>query len=108
MRHAQDKKLNSGFERRKITGVLAIFALAVAGLLLFATAPGSVVADSSRSLSVARTERTNSRISMRHEAAAALAAPFFAAITVDRTDDAAAASACTAAANDCSLRGAVA
>jgi hypothetical protein len=45
---------------------------------------------------------------MRHEAAAALPAPFFAAITVDRTDDAAAASACTAAANDCSLRGAVA
>ena len=32
----------------------------------------------------------------------------FAAIDVDRTDDAAAASACTAAANDCSLRGAVA
>jgi hypothetical protein len=34
--------------------------------------------------------------------------PMFAAITVDRTDDVAAASACTAAANDCSLRGAVA
>ena len=31
----------------------------------------------------------------------------FASITVDRTDDAAAASACTAAASDCSLRGAV-
>src|SRR5690242_2873850 len=108
MRHAQKKKFNSRFERRTITGVLAIFALAVAGLLLFATAPGSAVADSSRSLSVARTERSNPRISMRHEAAAALPAPFFAAITVDRTDDAAAASACTAAANDCSLRGAVA
>jgi len=37
-----------------------------------------------------------------------LALPFFASITVDRTDDAAAASACTAAANDCSLRGSVA
>ena len=108
MRHAQKKKFNSRFERRTITGVLAIFALAVAGLLLFATAPGSAVADSSRSLSVVRTERSNPRISMRHEAAAALPAPFFAAITVDRTDDAAAASACTAAANDCSLRGAVA
>ena len=34
--------------------------------------------------------------------------PMFAAITVDRTDDIAGASACTAAANDCSLRGAVA
>lgn len=32
---------------------------------------------------------------------------FAASITVDRTDDTAAASACTAAANDCSLRGAV-
>jgi len=36
------------------------------------------------------------------------AAPFFAIITVDRTDDAVGASACTAAASDCSLRGAVA
>jgi hypothetical protein len=34
-------------------------------------------------------------------------APMFASITVDRTDDAVAASACTAALNDCSLRGAV-
>ena len=38
---------------------------------------------------------------------AATVAPMFATITVDRTDDVAAASACTAAANDCSLRGAV-
>jgi len=38
---------------------------------------------------------------------AATIAPMFASITVDRTDDTAAASACTAAANDCSLRGAV-
>jgi hypothetical protein len=48
---------------------------------------------------------------MRPAAAAAqpaVTAPFFATITVDRTDDVAAASACTAAANDCSLRGAVA
>jgi hypothetical protein len=36
------------------------------------------------------------------------ALPFFVSITVDRTDDVAAASACTAAVNDCSLRGAVA
>src|SRR5689334_471177 len=39
---------------------------------------------------------------------ATMMTPMFAAITVDRTDDVAAASACTAAANDCSLRGAVA
>ncbi|HJU61866.1 MAG TPA: hypothetical protein VJ864_07450, partial [Candidatus Binatia bacterium] len=38
---------------------------------------------------------------------ALMAAVMFATIDVDRTDDAAAASACTAAANDCSLRGAV-
>lgn len=110
MRHAQNHK-NSGLERRTITGVLAIFALAIAGLLVYATAPGSVVADSSRSASVTRAERTNHRISMRPEVAAsapALPAPFFATITVDRTDDVAAASACTAAASDCSLRGAVA
>ena len=108
MRHAPDKKFNSRFERRTITGVLAIFTLVVAGLIVFATAPGSVVADSSHSSRRAVTERTNPRISMHREAAAALPAPFFAAITVDRTDDTAAASACTAAANDCSLRGAVA
>jgi len=111
MRHAQDKKFNSEFDRRTITGVLAIFVLAVAGLLVFATVPGSVIAGSSRSLHVVRAERSNPRISMRHEAAAArtaLIAPFFVTVTVDRTDDAAAASACTAAANDCSLRGAVA
>jgi hypothetical protein len=36
------------------------------------------------------------------------AAPPIGTITVDRTDDAAGASACTAAANDCSLRGAIA
>jgi hypothetical protein len=59
-------------------------------------------------------ERRNHRISVRPDMAAAqptvrnLALPFFASITVDRTDDAAAASACTAAANDCSLRGSVA
>jgi hypothetical protein len=37
-----------------------------------------------------------------------MAAPLLATITVDRTDDVFSASACTAAANDCSLRGAVA
>src|SRR5690349_1163017 len=111
MRHAQNHKFNSGLERRTITGVLAIFALAIAGLLVYATAPGSVVADSSHSPSATRAERINHRISMRPELAAAqpaLATPFFATITVDRTDDVAAASACTAAASDCSLRGAVA
>jgi hypothetical protein len=63
---------------------------------------------------VGRAERTNHRIRVPSAAAAANAAqpvnfPLpFVAIDVDRTDDTAAASACTAAANDCSLRGAVA
>ena len=108
MRHAQNRKLNSALERRTVIRILAVFSLAVVTVLAFARAPRSVVADSSPSSSVRIGERVNHRISMRPEAAAALPAPFFAAITVDRTDDAAAASACTAAANDCSLRGAVA
>src|SRR6185437_2599757 len=65
----------------------------------------------SGSRSAGRSERTNHRISMHPEVAAApavLAPPFFATITVDRTDDTVAAAACTAAPNDCSLRGAVA
>ncbi len=87
---------------------MAVFSLTVASVLLFTAAPGSVSASGSR------VERRNHRI--RVPSAAALAnskaiASFplpFAAINVDRTDDAVAASACTAAPNDCSLRGAVA
>jgi hypothetical protein len=111
MRLADDKKFKSEFERRTFFRLVAVFALAVASVLAFVTAPGSVVADASHTLSVGagRAERSNHRISMRPEmTAAALPAPFFASINVDRTDDVAAASACTAAANDCSLRGAVA
>jgi hypothetical protein len=83
---------------------------------MLSIAPASVVARSSRLLSTGdgRAERRNHRISVRPEFAAARPAArilpllFFATITVDRTDDTAAASACTAAVNDCSLRGAVA
>ena len=112
MRHAQHRKFNSEFERRTITGLLIIFALAAASVLAFATVPGSVLADSSHSPGAVRAERGNSRISVRAAVAAAqpamnLALPFV-PITVDRTDDAAGASGCSAVANDCSLRGAVA
>ena len=109
MVHAQDKKSTNGITRRTVT----VFFLLVASVLVFATAPRLVVVNAKLSPTVvaARSERTNPRISM-HSAAAAVttnpAAPFFATVTVDRTDDVAAASACTAAANDCSLRGAVA
>jgi len=54
-------------------------------------------------------EKRNARAKMggAYAPSATMMSPMFAAITVDRTDDFAAASACTAAANDCSLRGAV-
>src|SRR5689334_2969869 len=107
----EHRKLNS--QRRSHAGLLLIIAFLAVGGLSFAIMPRSAVAGSSASPAAARTdERVNHRISVRgpvaqaHAAAASLLP--FASITVDRTDDAAAASACTAAANDCSLRGAVA
>ncbi|HKG46057.1 MAG TPA: immunoglobulin domain-containing protein, partial [Pyrinomonadaceae bacterium] len=85
---------------------MAIFSLLAASVLAFAIAPGTVSA-------AGRAERSNHRVRVPSAAAAKSAATAnfplpFAAIDVDRTDDAAAASACTAAPNDCSLRGAVA
>jgi hypothetical protein len=81
-------------------------------VLAFAAASRSIGVDAklSPTASSAASERTNPRISVRSAATTApVSAPmFFATITVDRTDDVAAAAACTAAANDCSLRGAVA
>ena len=103
-----DKKFYN--QRRSVIRLFAIFALLAAGGLMLSMLPRSEAAGS-KSRTAYRGERTNHRISMHPELAAAqpaLATPFFASITVDRTDDTAAASACTAAANDCSLRGAVA
>ncbi len=102
MLHAQDKKF-----QRKVTRILAIASLVAASVLVFAIAPGSASAGANRA------EKRNHRIRVPAAAAASNTATVnfplpFAAIDVDRTDDAAAASACTAAANDCSLRGAVA
>jgi hypothetical protein len=114
MLHAQNRKFNIEFERRTVTKVLGVFSLAAASVLAFAIASRSVTADSSISRGVRRAERSNHRISLGGAAPAAarpVVSTFplpFASITVDRTDDAAVASACTAAANDCSLRGAVA
>lgn len=104
MLFAEPRKFN-----RTIT---TFFVLAIAGILIFSAAPGSVAASSSRR--VGRAERSNHRIRVPSAAATAnVAQPMnfpllFAAIDVDRTDDAAGASACSAAPNDCSLRGAVA
>lgn len=116
MLHAQFRKFNSEFGRGTFTGLLAVVALATASVL--ALAPGSVFAKASHSRNVGagRAEKSNHRISVRPQASVArrtlttsLAVPFFATIVVDRTDDdaTAAASACSVAANDCSLRGAV-
>lgn len=112
MLFAQPRKLN-----RTVTRFATVCALAVAGVLSFAAVPGSVLAGSghARNVSTGRAERRNHRISVRPDVALAkrtlttnMAVPFFATIDVDRTDDAAGASACTVVANDCSLRGAVA
>ncbi|HEY0765264.1 MAG TPA: hypothetical protein VGD61_22990 [Pyrinomonadaceae bacterium] len=99
------RKSNREFNRQLVTGILANLSLAVASVLVFAIAAGSVSAN------VRRAERSNTRIRVPSAASAVKPMNFplpFAAITVDRTDDVAAASACTAAVNDCSLRGAVA
>src|ERR1041385_5554448 len=103
-----NKKSNS--QRHSVIRFWVVLALLVTSVLTFTTATRLVDAGSSLSPSAGRPERSNHRISMRPELAAqpALPAPFFATITVDRTDDVVSASACTAAANDCSLRGAVA
>ena len=105
-----DKKSHS--QRRSVIRLSAVFALLAAAGLTFAMLPSSASAGS-RSRHAVRGEKTNHRISLAGPRAAYAAAPttnlvFFAAVSVDRTDDAPAASACTAAPNDCSLRGAVA
>jgi len=99
------RKSNREFNRQMVTAILANLSLAVASVLVFAIAAGSVSAN------MRRAERSNHRIRVPSAASAVKPMSFplpFAAITVDRTDDTAAASACTAALNDCSLRGAVA
>ena len=105
MPQAQNREINKDF-RRTVTGILAIFSLVAVSVLAFAIAPTA-------GLAVGVGERSNHRLSVPSAAAAKSAATAafplpFAPIDVDRTDDAAAASACTAAPNDCSLRGAVA
>src|SRR5687768_10379685 len=106
MPHPRFRKYISTFERRTFTRFLAVAALATASVL--ALAPGSTLAKSSHSRSVGdgRGERSNSRISVRPQTAPArrtlttnLAVPFFGSIDVDRTDDDAGASACTATLN---------
>jgi hypothetical protein len=117
MLDSQTRTANSGTARQAYR-VLSIFALVTVSAVVL-----SVVSVSSRSITTnpsAEREsrlRTNHRVSMRPSTGASrytsvrtpgVAAPLLASITVDRTDDSPTASACTAAANDCSLRGSVA
>src|SRR6266545_3512906 len=117
MLDSQTRTANSGTARQAYR-VLSTFALvAVSAAVL------SVVSVSSRSITTNPSDeresglRMNRRVSVRPSSGPSrytsvrtigIAPPPLASITVDRTDDNAAASACTAAANDCSLRGAVA
>lgn len=115
MLHSQDRKSNSELANRTVIRISVVLALLAVSLLALASGSlHSAAADSRGSTTVA--ERSNHRISMRGSASApksastatTLVAPLV-TITVDRTDDdGGAASACTAAANDCSLRGSVA
>jgi hypothetical protein len=80
-------------KRKRTLSVLALVILAGASLKFTQTAFSS--------------SHSSSKVA-RRAAKAAAANPFFATVlNVDRTDDVAAASACTAADNDCSLRGAI-
>jgi hypothetical protein len=81
--------------KRKVVWALLTLAVLVGASLSYT---GSAASSSSN-------ERINAA---RAAAAAPILMPFFATtLTVDRTDDTAAATACTGAANDCSLRGAI-
>ena len=104
MLHAQNRTFKSDFEHRTIIRMLAVVSLIAASVLVFAIAPVSV------SASVSRAERRNHRVRVPAAVSAVKPMSFplpFAPIDVDRTDDTVT-SACTAAPNDCSLRGAVA
>lgn len=114
MLRSQDRKSTSELARRTVIRVSVVLGLLAVSFMALATGSHrSAAADSSRPTAVA--ERSNHRISLRGPESApkrALTSTRFLAplltIDVDRTDDDPLALTCTAAANDCSLRGAVA
>ena len=67
MFQAQNREINKDFRRRTVTGILAIFSLVAASVLVFAIAPGAVFA-------AGRAERSNHRINVPSAAAAKSAA----------------------------------
>lgn len=115
MLHPQHCKSPLDTLRRRMIGVLTLSVLMGAAAMAFASLPTALVAakfDVRATKAADGGERFNHRISVRGAAnstprLSSVPLPF-ASIFVDRTDDNAGASACTATANDCSLRGAVA
>jgi hypothetical protein len=95
-----------------LAGLVGMFVLAIAWSPASISAAGRLSEKRNFRISKrdARTQPSESGSAFARTARVTVSAPFvpFASITVDRSDDTFAASACTAAANDCSLRGAVA
>lgn len=109
MLDTQYRKSPTKSRRQTIVGILALVVFTAVAVVTSAIISPSSMASKSE----VRGERLNHRVRVSGGApranvgTTALPLPFV-AISVDRTDDTAAASACTAAPNDCSLRGAVA
>src|ERR1043166_1420799 len=110
-------RTSSKGEWRRLTIARSALGLIVLGGLAIATLGLPLLTEASRDRALnKRRDRLEKGTRLRERAPAANAnkmamnaspAAMLVSITVDRTDDTAAASACTAAANDCSLRGAV-
>jgi hypothetical protein len=110
MLHSQN---STSFHRRAFS-LFLVFGLILVAAVVSArrSAPSSAAGKPSEKTNVRVSQRENATFRHRSEfaerASRTLANPMLATITVDRTDDTFAAFACTAAPNDCSLRGAVA
>ncbi len=103
------RRLRNRHSLKSEGGIVLFIALVAVALLSVQFSTSSVSSKTGSSMS-GSSGRVNARIAAKHSAASAIrnVAPLpFAAITVDRTDDNAGASTCTAAPSDCSLRGSV-
>src|SRR6266496_3109175 len=116
MLDSHTRRDNSGTARQaySVLSIFALVAVSAAALSVVSVSSRSITSNASGERESGR--RTNHRVSMRPSSGPSrytsvrtigIAPPPLASITVDRTDDSPTASACTAAANDCSLRGAV-
>src|SRR5256714_7680761 len=124
MLRSQNRKGRNASTRKAFQRASVVFALSLVAILGLAMAFVFSSSAEARSAHIGRTEMRGAEQTITREfhlrggaafsgeASARLASPSAmpsgATITVDRTDDVAGASACTAAASDCSLRGAVA